>query len=308
MGISVVIPVYNSAQTIGLLIQRLEKSLVQISGEFEVVMVNDGSHDQSWTEIKRLCRKYSWLTGIDLTKNFGQHNAILCGIRMAKYDYIVTMDDDLQHQPEEIRKMLAKLNDGFDVVYGVDPKTNHSVFRLLGSKGLKFLLSKALNDPFVEKMTAFRVFRTNLRKSFESYSGDTVCLDALLSWGAGSIGFAEVQNAPRFSGESNYSLLSLVRHGVNNFSAFYAFPLQLMSMIGALFSIFGLVLLGLILTNYLVHGSVVPGFAFLASIIAVFSGVQLLSLCIMGEYVSRIHGCVLQRPPYSIHSVITGQK
>ncbi len=306
IGISVVVPVYNGAATIVELAERLENSLGLICEDFEVIMVNDGSQDTSWDRIKKLCEQYEWLTGIDLMKNVGQHNALLCGIRSARYDYIVTMDDDLQHPPEEIHKMLAKIHEGFDVVYGIDPGINHSAIRVLASLGLKFLLSMATNESSLGKISAFRVFRTRLRDSFESYSGEAVCIDALLSWGSRKPGHVPVMICRRLKGASNYRPSTLFRQAVNTFSAFQAFPLKLMSLIGLLFVLLGMALLVVILTNYFVHGSVVPGFAFLGSIIVLFSGVQLLSLCVMGEYVSRIHGYVTNRPPYLINEIERG--
>ena len=301
--ISVIIPVYNGAPTIGELAERLEKSLESICEEFEVIMVNDGSLDDSWTEIKKLCKRHKWLTGIDLMKNVGQHNALLCGIRSARYNYTVTMDDDLQHPPEEIQKMLKKLLEGFDVVYGIDPGINHSAFRSLASRGLKFLLSTTMNEPSLGKISAFRIFRTRLRESFDSFSGEAVCIDALLTWGARKSGYVPVKICRRLNGSSNYRTATLFRQAVNIFLAFQAFPLKLMSMIGLFFVMVGVALLCFILTNYFLHGSVVPGFAFLGSIIVLFSGVQLLSLCVMGEYVSRIYASVAKRPPYCINEI-----
>lgn len=306
--ISVVIPVYNGAATIVELVWRLEKSLRGICKDFEVIMVNDGSQDGSWEQIKKLCKQHEWLTGIDLMKNVGQHNALLCGIRSASYDYIVTMDDDLQHPPEEIGKMLAKIREGYDLVYGIDEGVNHSVIRSIASRILKFSLSVALNEPSLEKMSAFRIFRTRLRESFESYSGEAVCIDALLSWGSKNRCHVPVRIYPRLNGDSNYRMSTLVRQALNTFSVFQAFPLKFMSLVGLLFVALGMALLCFILTNYIIHGSVVPGFAFLGSIIVLFSGVQLLSLCVMGEYVARIHACVTNRPPYSINEIDSGQK
>lgn len=305
--ISVVIPVYNGAATIVELIGRLEKSLRGICEDFEVIMVNDGSRDSSWEQIKKLCEKNEWLTGIDLMKNVGQHNALLCGIRSARYDCTVTMDDDLQHPPEEIHKMLVKIREGFDVVYGIDDGVNHSVIRSIASRILKFSLSVALNEPSLEKISAFRIFRTRLRESFESYSGETVCIDALLSWGSKKRCHVPVTIYRRLNGDSNYRMSTLFRQALNTFSVFQAFPLKFMSLVGLFFVVMGMALLCFILTNYIIHGSVVPGFAFLGSIIVMFSGVQLLSLCVMGEYVARIHACVTNRPAYSINEIDRGQ-
>jgi glycosyltransferase involved in cell wall biosynthesis len=115
--ISVVIPVYNSELILPLLAKRLEPVLASLAGHYEVLFVNDGSRDQSWKVIQELSRSFPWVRGINLMRNYGQHNALLAGIRAARFDIVVTMDDDLQHPPEEIPKLLAKLHEGFEVVY-----------------------------------------------------------------------------------------------------------------------------------------------------------------------------------------------
>lgn len=307
MGISVVVPVFNGSKSIHELVRRLEYSLRDICHDYELILVNDGSVDNSWDEIQNLSEKYSWVNGIDLMKNFGQHNALLCGIRAARYERTVTMDDDLQHPPEEIHKLFKRMDDGYDVVYGAAINNNHSLRRRLGSHSLKLALSIAINDSRVKRISAFRIFRTKLRESFESYTGDAVCLDALLSWGARSYGFAEVVHEPRLNGNSNYRFVSLLGQAVNNFSAFNAFPLKLTSLLGLLFTFFGACLLVVILGNYITNGSVVPGFAFLGSMITIFSGVQLFSLGMLGEYISRIHSGVMGRPAYSVRKIIRKQ-
>ena len=119
MNVSVVIPVYRSEHTLDTLIERLGKALPAIADSYEVLLVNDGSPDNSWGSIERLAKSYPWVRGIDLMRNYGQHNATLCGIRAARYEVIFTMDDDLQNPPEEMPKLLSKLNEGYDVVYGV---------------------------------------------------------------------------------------------------------------------------------------------------------------------------------------------
>ncbi len=133
-GLSVVIPVYNSQSTLAILLERLEAVLPGLAPHFELLLVNDGSRDASWEEITRLSARYPWLRGLCLMRNFGQHNALLCGIRAARYPVIVTLDDDLQTPPEEIPALLAKLAEGFDVVYGTPRQEQHGLWRDLASQ------------------------------------------------------------------------------------------------------------------------------------------------------------------------------
>src|SRR5438445_2716301 len=132
-SISAVVPVYNSEANLPDLVRRLQPMLAAASPRYELVFINDGSPDRSWEVIQRLCAEYPWVRGIELMRNYGQHNAILCGVRAARYDIIVTMDDDLQHPPEELPKLLAELNRGLDVVYGAPEKQQHGLLRDLAS-------------------------------------------------------------------------------------------------------------------------------------------------------------------------------
>lgn len=117
-SISVVVPVYNSEATLETLSDRISKVLKNHSSKFELILINDGSNDRSWEIISKLANKYSWIHGINLMRNYGQHNALLCGVRASKYELIITMDDDLQNPPEEIPHLINKIKEGYDVVYG----------------------------------------------------------------------------------------------------------------------------------------------------------------------------------------------
>ncbi len=303
MGITVVVPVFNGGRNAQELADRLYRALREITKDFELILVNDGSRDDSWMEVMNLSQKLDWVMGIDLMKNYGQHNALLCGIRMAKHEFVVTMDDDLQHPPEEIHKLVNRMAEGYDVVYGTIRIPKHSFFRKLGSTGLRMALSIFLGNPLIRKISSFRMFRTRLRESFAHYSGDSVCIDALLSWGTNSIAHVDVSHDSRSNGESNYNFKRLFKHALNNFYSFNAFPLKLVYFLGLFFTVCGMALLMFIIGNYLIHGSVAPGFAFLASTFVIFSGVQLFSLGILGEYISRIHVGIQNRPAYLIRAV-----
>lgn len=145
--LSVVVPVYNSELILPALIQRLEPALAALAEKYEVVLVNDGSRDHSWKVVQELSRAFPWVRGINLMRNYGQHNALLCGIRAARFDTLVTMDDDLQHPPEEIHKLLAKLDEGFEVVYGFPERERHGLLRNIAS----VLTKLALQNPWAPR-------------------------------------------------------------------------------------------------------------------------------------------------------------
>src|SRR5690606_33365772 len=146
---------------------------------YEIILVNDGSQDNSWQVIQELTKKYPSIQAINLMRNYGQHNALLCGIRYAKNGITVTLDDDLQHPPAEIPKLLKKLDEGFDVVYGAPETEKHTLFRNITSRMIKFFLKKAMRVPSAQNISAFRAFHTEIRDAFANYQATYVSIDVL---------------------------------------------------------------------------------------------------------------------------------
>ncbi len=304
MKISVVIPVYNSELSIRELVKRLENVLENVAEKYELILVNDASKDRSWEVICELASKYNWIRGFNLMRNYGQHNALLSGIRAASYEMILTMDDDLQHPPEEIPKLLEKLKEGYDVVYGTPEREEHGFWRDIASLITKMAFQSTMGAQIARKVSAFRVFRTQLRDAFVNYQCPYVSIDVLLTWGTTRFGSVPVRHEPRRLGESNYTFGRLVTHALNMITGFSTLPLQLASMVGFVFTVFGLGILVYVVGLYLIYGRSVPGFAFLASIIAIFSGAQLFALGIIGEYLARMHFRSMGRPPGIIRDAI----
>jgi glycosyltransferase involved in cell wall biosynthesis len=302
--LSIVIPVYNSAEILPELIDRLEAVLAGVA-PFEVILVNDGSADASWPVVERLAAGHPRVRGVDLMRNYGQHNALLCGIRLASGERIVTMDDDLQHPPEEIPKLLAALAPGVDVVYGTPEREQHGFFRDLASRLTKEVLKGTMGAgaKTAPEVSAFRAFRAELRQVFEGYANPFVSIDVLLTWATRRFAAVAVRHDPRRSGLSNYTLGMLVRHTVNMVTGFSVRPLKLASLIGFAATLFGLGVLVYVVGRYLIEGTSVPGFPFLASVIAIFSGAQLFTLGILGEYLARMHTRLMSKPIYAVRSV-----
>ena len=300
-SLSIVVPVYNSEQILPHFIERLAVTLPDLADEYEVILVNDGSRDDSWTVVQELARTRSWLRGICLMRNYGQHNALLCGIRQARGEIIVTMDDDLQHPPEEIARLLAELDNGFDVIYGAPRNDNHSFWRNIASETTKIVLQNSMGAEVARRISAFRAFRGYLKNAFADYGGSFVSIDVLLTWGTTKFAAIFVEHNPRLTGTSNYTLRKLITHAVNMITGFSILPLQAASVVGFSFTIFGIVILIYVVGRYLLEGgSQVPGFPFLAAMIAIFSGVQLFSLGVIGEYLARMYTRSMNRPSYQI--------
>ena len=299
-SISAIVPVYRSAAALPELHGRLSRVLAALTPNYEIVFVEDGGTDESWHVIQQLAARDRCVRGIRMSRNYGQHNALLCGIRAARSDLIVTLDDDLQNPPEEIPKLLARLDESVDVVYGTPETEQHGFFRDLGSRITKLALQSAMGAETARHVSAFRVFRGRLRDAFATYGGPYVSIDVLLTWGTTRFAHATVRHEPRRIGASNYTLRKLVTHAFNMMTGFSTLPLQVASLLGFVLTLFGGAILAVVIVNFLTVGSAVPGFAFLASIIAIFSGAQLFALGIIGEYLARMHFRTMDRPTYVV--------
>lgn len=288
------------------LVRRLSQALEATGGEWEILLINDASPDNSWSKIEELARHSPRVRGLDLMRNYGQHNALLCGLRAARGDIVVTLDDDLQHAPEEIPALLARLAEGFDVVYGAPRRTRQALWRRAGSWLTRRILSQAMGVEAASNISAFRAFRTHIRDAFAAFDGPNVNLDVLLTWGASRFAVAPVEHRPREGSESTYTLRKLIRHASNMVTGFTVLPLQFASVVEFLLTAIGAVLLIYIVLVYFLSGRAVPGFYFLASVIVLFGGAQLFALGIIGEYLARIHSHSMRRNTYSIRRE-TGQ-
>jgi len=306
LDISVVVPVYQSEKTLPELVERLTVVLGQTSLHYEIVLVDDGSVDDSWSVLTDIHEKSpNTIIAIQLMRNFGQHNAIMCGLRQARGRLIVTMDDYLQNPPEEIPKLLQTIEEGgFDLVYGQYIGKEHAKWRNLGST----LVNTFYRIVFRTKITitSFRILRRELADSILTYDLNYTFLDGLLAWNTQRIGTVEVEHNMRRKGKSGYSLSKLAVLAFNLFTNFSLLPLQLVSMSGfflALIGFFvGLYYIGL----YFLESIAVPGYASTIVSILILGGAQLLALGIIGEYLGRLHLNVNRKPQYRVRTKKSG--
>ena len=305
--ISIIIPVYNAAESL----QELHRRLVGVWGSrcpFEILFVEDCGRDNSWDVIQGIAAKDPRVFGFRMSRNYGQHNALLCGIRAARGNIIITMDDDLQHPPEELPKLLDKLNEGYDVVYGPPEREQHGFTRDLASKITKIALESAMGATTARQVSALRAFRTELRKAFVDYRSPAVNIDVLLTWATTRFTALQVRHESRQFGQSGYTPRKLLAHAMNMMTGFSTRPLQFASLVGVGLAMFGFLAFMYVLLRWLLQGSAVPGFAFLASMIAIFSGTQMLALGVIGEYLARMHFRTMERPTYAVREQACFQK
>jgi undecaprenyl-phosphate 4-deoxy-4-formamido-L-arabinose transferase len=307
LQVSVVVPAYNSEKFLQSLVAELTLRMPEYASNYEIILVNDGSPDRTWAVIQSLAETYPNICGLNLSRNSGQHNALLAGIRMARYEVVVTMDDDGQNPVDQIPKLLKGIEDGFDVVYGKPIAAKHDIMRNYASDTTKLVLQSAMGADNARNISSFRALRTRLRDAFQAYSNPFVSIDVLLTWATTKFTAVEVAHKPRIAGKSNYNLMKLIAHATNLITGFSTLPLRIASLLGISFGVFGIFVLAYVLGRYTFQGCPVQGFPFLASIIALFSGAQLFALGIVGEYLSRIYTGMMGKPVYSIGQIVTSK-
>lgn len=304
LDLSIVVPVYNSAKTLGSLLERLTTVLASITHRYEIILVDDGSPDASWATIEALRATYGeHLVAVQLMRNYGQHNALMCGLSMARSDYVVTMDDDLQNPPEEIPKLLAHIKkQSLDLVYGCPPERAHAGWRNLGSKLVLHFYRSIFRHPVTP--SPFRIMRHQLAHSVQFYDLNFTFLDGLLAWCTSRIDGIQVAHHPRAQGRSGYSLSKLMVLSLNLYTNFSLIPLQLVSGLGFVTALSGFGVGLFYLIQYFASNIEVPGFASTIIAILILGGAQLLALGVIGEYVGRLHLNVNRKPQYVIRQSV----
>jgi glycosyltransferase involved in cell wall biosynthesis len=299
LGVSLVCPVYCSAQTLRILVDQICTCL-NGAYKFEILLIDDRSTDSSWLEILQISKENSTVRGIRLGRNVGQHGALLAGIRSARFDKIVTIDDDLQNPPSEVIKLVQALDSNGGVVYGVSADVKQKLWRKASSVGAKQLFKKFLGFDSAVNISSFRAFETNLRDAFSGEIGPSVSIDSLLTWSTSTFCSIDVQHHPRLQGKSHYSFRKLVRFMIDTATGYSVVPLRLATTLGSIVTILGFVMFLWVTLRPLLTGVSVPGFPLLAASLAIFSGTQLLVLGILGEYIGKMHFRVMNKPSYVI--------
>lgn len=283
---SVVIPVYNGAGTLVELCNRVSAVFKNITENFEIIFVDDDSVDNSWQILGQLRAKDVRIKLIRLMRNFGQHNAIMCGFQHARGKFVITMDDDLQNPPEEIPKLISKIKEGHDLVYGEYISKKHGWFRNAGSNFVQLIYRKVFNVK--GNLTAFRIITAELACQIIKYNFNYVFIDGLLAWNTKNIGYVLVLHHKRTLGKSGYSLRKLLDLSFNMITNFSIVPLRLASFTGLLFACLGFIMAIVYFIKKICLGIPVAGFATIIIAITIFSGIQLIILGLMGEYLGRI--------------------
>jgi glycosyltransferase involved in cell wall biosynthesis len=301
-ALSIVVPVYNGADSIGELVDALE--VLEVPGGHEIILINDASPDSSLLECQRLqARAKVPITLVDLARNFGEHNAVMAGLREASGAHIITMDDDLQNPPAEVLRLLQHAQQtGKDVIYTHYAKKQHAAWRNLGSRFANWCADKVLDKPKGLYLSSFRCISAFAARQVTQYRGPFPYIDGLILQATQSIGTLQVEHLPRNAGRSNYTLSRLLRLWTSMFVNFSVMPLRIATFTGFAMSALGFV--GVVwVTAEAVLRATPPGWAFLTVATLLLLGVQLVMLGIIGEYLGRLYLTVNRKPQSVVRSV-----
>lgn len=304
---SIVIPVYNSEGIVEKTVKHTISTLEAQNIHFEIILVDDRSKDDSWKIIEKLAQHYKNVVAIALLKNYGQHSAILCGIKQSQGDYIITMDDDLQNPPEEIIKLITKINEGYDLVFAKFIKKQHNITRRLGSKLINYFNKKIFDKPKGIVLSNFRIFTKDVAYRMQNYKTNFPYIPGLLLMFSNKIANIETLHQKREVGKSNYNMwviLKLLSRLLFNYSSY---PLKLLTQIGIIISVLSFIIGMGYLINGLINGSNVKGWTTLVVLLSFFNGFTIAMLGIMGEYLSRVLSQLSISESYSIRKIVKNE-
>ena len=287
MKLSVVVPVYGSEEILPTLVRSIHDVMEANNYEFELILVCDASPDNSWSVIKRLRNEYSEIKGILLRKNSGQHNAVFAGLAAASFPIVVTLDDDLQHDPKDIPLLVGSLAPGVDVVYGTFVNRHHPLWKKLGSQFNSFMASAILGKPKKIYLSPFRIIKKELVDEILKFRGPFVYIDGLILAMTESIVSANVSHHRRSKGKSNYSFAKSVKLWLEMATTTSIRPIRIMTIFGATLSMVSIIAGVLLVLQRLTLNLFPTGWASIIVTVLLFSGVQLLSLGMIGEYLGK---------------------
>lgn len=304
-GVSVIIPSYRSSETLPVLVESLVQVLRDsaFGNRYEIILVVDASPDSTWEVASHLALSHENVVAVDLARNTGQHNALLAGLDFARYDRIVTMDDDLQHRPEDVLVLLDALDPEVDLVYGVARDEEHGAVRSFASRSTKAALG-SVGVAHAKYISAFRAFRASLISGMTFDQDQSTSIDVMLDWSTSRVKPVEVVMQQRAYGASNYTTSKLVRHALSMVTGYSTAPLRAVSWLGLILGLAGFGVLVATLVRYYLGIITEPGFTSLVSLVAFFGGLQLLGIGVLGEYLGRLHARSLRRPAFVVRSVV----
>lgn len=300
--ISVIIPVYNAEGCLNKTIDRVNSTLTSMNISFEIILIDDASNDSSWEIIKKLKTQFEHIKAVRFNKNYGQHNALLCGLKFVSGKYIATIDDDLEQNPEDIKVLYSHLkSQKLDLIYGIPVNTKKNIIRKLVTKVYK-KISQVENKKAGEG-SALRVFTNELKEKLLGHDGSLFFLDEIVLWYTDHIGYEKVLFQKSLKSGSNYSIGSLFTLSLRVLSLSSTMPLKLVRVLGLYMSAFS-ILLGAYFFMRKFTQNVPMGYTSLMVVILLSTGIITFSLGIIGEYIGNLISLSNKKPSYSIREQI----
>jgi glycosyltransferase involved in cell wall biosynthesis len=303
-ALSIVVPVYRSAAILPLLVEQLRQEMgaAGLLGSFELLLVNDASPDESLQVIRRLAVEQEFVRGISLRRNFGQHNATMAGLNHARGDIVVVMDDDLQHPTEAVPRMIAALNEGYDVCYTRYLNRKHAAWKKLGSLFNDWMATRLLGKPKGLYLSSFKAIRKEVVAEVVKYDGPYAYVDGLILEVTRAITVVDIEHQSRHEGEGNYNLRRSVSLWLKMATSFSILPLRLASYAGFALAGFSLLVIGYVLVQKWLDPGIAAGWTSLIATILLIGGIQTLCLGILGEYIGRVYLKLNRKPQFVVAS------
>jgi len=302
--------VYRSENILPTLVEKIHAAMINsnMSDQFELLLVNDCSPDNSWAVICSMADKYQFIKGISLRRNFGQHNATMAGLNHISGDIVVIMDDDMQHPPEAISDMVAAISGGFDVCYTRYINRKHPSWKKLGSQFNDWASSKFLGKPKGLYLSSFKAMQKEVVMEVIKYDGPYAYVDGLILDVTRSITAIDIQHQVRFEGEGNYNLFSSISLWMKMATSFSVSPLRFASFMGFGISLFSIIMIGIIFIQKMIHPEMAAGWASLIATILFIGGVQTLCIGMIGEYLGRTYLKLNGKPQYTVGALTWKRK
>ena len=310
MNLSIVIPVYNSSSIISKLVSNVIEEILKNKKilSHQIILVNDNSKDDSWNKILDICDKEKFVSGINLMKNYGQHNALMAGLHSTDGDYIITMDDDFQHSPTEISKILDKMNEGYDACFTNYKNNKYNIFKIFSSWVYNKISNFLIDKPKNIYLSSFKCFTKKVSNEIKKYEGPFVYLDGLIFDITKNVSSVDVEHLSRLSGKTNYNIFQLISLWLRVLTNFSIIPLRISSIVGLFMTVISFIGILVIIVVKLRNPEIAAGWTSLVTILLFFSGLQLIVLGLIGEYVGRSYLNLNRKPQFIVREYINLKK
>lgn len=300
--LSIVVPVYGSEKILPLLVAQIYQAItaMECANRFELILVNDGSPDNSWSVISDLARQYDFIRGVSLRRNFGQHNAIMAGLNFARGDFAILMDDDLQHPPQAISEIVKALSNGCDVCYTRYIGRKHAAWKIIGSRFHDWIATRLLNKPKGLYLSSFKGLRRDIVREIIRYDGPYAYVDGLILDITRAITMIDVHHQDRHEGEGNYNLRRSLSLWLKMATSFSVMPLRVATFAGFALAAVSMVMLLFIFLEKIMNPELPRGWASLIATILFVGGIQTMCLGIIGEYLGRSYLKLNRKPQFVV--------